>query len=316
MAPSRGRVAAAGCRRVLDGGQIDRTAFRLLTESPVVAGADGAVFTTRLPRSLETVQFLRIVPLGPDGAEPPFDSCGIVAVAVPDSRGPVAPRIDGHVDPATGAATLRVVTDGFDRSALQRDEPGLFDPGVAGTEPPRFRIRRAVGPVADPVYARVLREGPMQILNSAATPAVFEATFIDDGGAGRGLEPFVRYVYWGRGSAAARTPDPRPESPCSTHRGASRAESGGQAAAPTATQPTVGAARPDAPAAQPSRPARRRHNHRPAGAGRCRGRGKTHHYRGGRAPIARLGDRTLPGRHLVPVARPRHPPGGGRTGVA
>ena len=80
---------------------------------------------------------------------------------------------------APRAATLRVVTDGFDRSALQRDEPGLFDPGVAGTEPPRFRIRRAVGPVADPVYARVLREGPMQILNSAATPAVFEATFLD-----------------------------------------------------------------------------------------------------------------------------------------
>lgn len=242
VAPSRGRVAAAGCRRVLDGGQIDRTAFRLLTESPVVAGADGAVFTTRLPRSLETVQFLRIVPLGPDGAEPPFDSCGIVAVAVPDSRGPVAPRIDGHVDPATGAATLRVVTDGFDRSALQRDEPGLFDPGVAGTEPPRFRIRRAAGPVADPVYARVLREGPMQILNSAATPAVFEATFLDDGGVGRGLEPFVRYVYWAEvrlpperripagvtlldppggvtvPNPAARQPHPRPLSPPSAPR--------------------------------------------------------------------------------------------------
>lgn len=190
---------------------------------------------------------------GPDGAEPPFDSCGIVAVAVPDSRGPVAPRIDGHVDPATGARTLRVVTDGFDRSALQRDELGLFDPGVAGTEPPRFRIRRAVGPVADPVYARVLREGPMQILNSAATPAVFEATFLDDGGVGRGLEPFVRYVYW----AEVRLPPERripAESPCSTHRGASpcRIRRPGKAA-PTTAQPTVGAARPDAPASQPSR---------------------------------------------------------------
>ena len=194
VAPSRGRVAAAGCRRVLDGGQIDRTAFRLLTESPVVAGAGGALFTTRLPRSLETVQFLRIVPLGPDGAEPPFDSCGIVAVAVPDSRRPIAPRIQGEVNPTTGAATLRVVTDGFDRGTLQRDEPGLFDPGAEGAAPPRFRIRRAVGSVADPIYARVVQEGEMA-LDTSATPAVFEAAFVDIG-TGRGLEPFVRYVYW------------------------------------------------------------------------------------------------------------------------
>ena len=50
----------------------------------------------------------------------------------------------------------------------------------------QHRVERliAVGQVADPVYARVLREGPMQILNSAATPAVFEATFLDDGGVG------------------------------------------------------------------------------------------------------------------------------------
>ncbi len=124
-----------------------------------------------------------------------LDSCGIVAVAVPDGRAPIAPRIEGDVDPATGAVTLRVVTDGFDRSTLQRDEPGLFDPGVEGAEPPQFRIRRAVGPVADPIYAQVVQEAQMQALDTTATPAVFEATFTDVG-AGQGLAPFVRYVYW------------------------------------------------------------------------------------------------------------------------
>lgn len=192
---SRGRVAAAGCQRVLGGGPVDRRAFRLLTDQPVQAGADGAIFVTRLPRSLRTVQFLRIVPLGPDGAEPPFDSCGIVPVAVPDDSSPTPPRVAGEVDPATGVATLHITTDGFDRAALQRDEPGLFEPGAAGGEPPQFRLRRAVAAVADPLYARVVGEGPLTPQDVASTPAVFAGTFSDDN-AGPGLEPFVRYVYW------------------------------------------------------------------------------------------------------------------------
>jgi hypothetical protein len=194
-APSRGRVAAVGCRKVLDHGHVDRRAFRLLTEQPE-AGPDGrAVLETRLPRSLSTVQFLRVVPLGPDGAEPPFDSCGIVPVAVPDSRRPPAPRLDGEVDPATGTARLRVVADGFDRVALERDEPGLFTAGADGNEPPYFRIRRAVGAVADPIYARPIGHGPLALQDAAAPAPIFSATHTDDH-AGRGLEPFVRYVYW------------------------------------------------------------------------------------------------------------------------
>lgn len=192
---SRGRVAAAGCQRVLAGGPVDRRAFRLLTDQPVKAGPNGANFVTRLPRSLQTVQFLRIVPLGPDGAEPPFDRCGIVPVAVPDGSSPPPPRVSGEVDPATGVATLHITTDGFDRAALQRDEPGLFEPGAAGVEPPQFRLRRAVGAVADPLYARVVGEGFLTPQDVASTPAAFTGSFNDDNAA-RGLEPFVRYVYW------------------------------------------------------------------------------------------------------------------------
>jgi hypothetical protein len=194
---SRGQIAAAGCTKVLtSGSHIARTAFRLLTEQPIQAGADGRVLlATRLPRSMETVQFLRVVPLGPDGAEPPFEQCGIVPIAVPDSRRPTAPRLEGKVDAETGAAQLRVVADGFDRVALERDEPGLFNAGAAGSEAPQFRIRRAVGKVADPIYARQIGSGQLALEDDKAVPPIFSAELTDDNG-GRGLEPFVRYVYW------------------------------------------------------------------------------------------------------------------------
>jgi hypothetical protein len=189
--PSRGRVGAAGCRKVLEGRPVARDGFRLLTDSPIKAGADGrAVLETALPRSLSSVQFLRMVPLGPDGAEPLFASCGIVAVAVPDGRRPPPPTLEGTVDPATGSASLNVVADGFDLVALRRDERGLFAAGEPGVVPPRFRIRRGTGPVPDPIYARTVAEGDLVWTNGA-----FAGEHTDDAG-GAGLQPFVRYVYW------------------------------------------------------------------------------------------------------------------------
>jgi hypothetical protein len=191
--PSRGLVAAVGCQKVIGGQAGDRNAFRLLTDPPLSAAPGGVVtFETRLPRSLATVQFLRVVPLGPEGAEPVFDKCGIVPVAVPESRRPPPPRLDGRVDPATGFATLTVSTDGFDLVALERDEPGLFHTGRPGTEAPRAVIRRAVGAVADPIYARPVGDKAMSY---AGGESRFTAQ-IEDGNSGRGLEPFVRYVYW------------------------------------------------------------------------------------------------------------------------
>lgn len=191
--PSRGLVAAVGCQKVIGGAAGDKRAFRLLTDPPVTASAgDTVTFETRLPRSLATVQFLRVVPLGPDGGEPDFNKCGIVPIAVPESRRPPAPQLDGKIDPATGIAILTVSTDGVDRIALERDEPGLFNPGESGTEPPRAFLRRAVGAVADPIYARSISEKAMSYAD--AENRFFAA--IEDRNSGRGLEPFVRYVYW------------------------------------------------------------------------------------------------------------------------
>jgi hypothetical protein len=194
--PSRGRVAQVGCNKVLDGASVDRAGFRLLTDEPIKAGTDSrAVLATTLPRSLETVQFLRVVPLSAEGAEAPFDKCGIVPVAVPDSRRPPPPRLDGEVDAATGFARLHIIADSFDRVLLERDEPGIFNPHADVGQPPEFRIRRAVGAVADPIYARYLVTGPLTWQATMAPATVF-STMITDDNSGRGLEPFVRYVYW------------------------------------------------------------------------------------------------------------------------
>ena len=194
-APSRGRVAQVGCNKVAGGAHVSRTNFRLLTSTPVKAGPDGrAILQTTLPRSLELVQFLRVVPLSAEGAEAPFDACGVVPVTVPDSRRPSPPRLDGHVDPETGVATLTVAATGFDGVALRRDEPGLFEAGADGAAAPEFRIRRAVGAVADPIYGRPVATGTLE--REAAAPDVRFVGSVEDDNLGRGLEPFVRYVYW------------------------------------------------------------------------------------------------------------------------
>jgi hypothetical protein len=187
-------------------GAIGKDVFRLLTDPPLKADVGGrVVLRTTLPRSLAMVQFLRVVPLGPDGGEPPFEQCGIIPIAVPESRRPPPPQLSGSIDPANGVAALTVTADGLNWPMLAADEPGLFTPGAAGEEPPRSRLRRAVGAVAAPVYARPLGdEDTLALVVQDDSPPVFKATFSDDNG-GAGLTPFVPYVYW----AEVRLPDER-----------------------------------------------------------------------------------------------------------
>ena len=187
-ATSRGLVAVKGANR-----EGIKKHFRLLTDPPLEARDGVATLATQLPRSLETVQFLRVVPLGSDGEEADFAKCGIVAVAVPESRRPAAPRLDASVDPATGAARLTVSTDAVDEIVLRRDEPGLFEVAERGDRPPLANIRRAVAGVADPIYARQVGS-PAPMSRDAATGR-YVATLDDDNG-GSGLEPFVSYIYW------------------------------------------------------------------------------------------------------------------------
>jgi hypothetical protein len=175
----------------------DRKVFRLLSDPPVQSGgASHAVFTVELPRSLSTVQFLRIVPLSNAGVEAPFDSCGIVPIAVPDSRRPNAPQLDGSVNPVTGIATLSVSTSAFDVGSLKSDEPGLFNSAIHDKQAPQFRIRRAAGAVPDPIYARDIARGALTLAAGASATAATFSTDVQDNAGGAGLVPFVRYAYW------------------------------------------------------------------------------------------------------------------------
>ncbi|HKY29865.1 MAG TPA: hypothetical protein VJM12_18130 [Pyrinomonadaceae bacterium] len=188
---TRAEVAVDGAQRGLTGIGL-RERFRLLTEKPIETGADGSVqFDARFPRSLETVQFLRFVPLGARGSEAAFESCPLLPVAVPSDRRPPAPRIEVRVDQASGAAHVTVVAEGIDLIGLEAAEPGLFlDPPAQGSQPPEFRLRRASGAVPDAIYAREIARGTLE-----RQGIQFQAAVTDHPGTD-GLIPFVRYYYW------------------------------------------------------------------------------------------------------------------------
>jgi len=167
-----------------------RERFRLLSEVKESGGV--AVVDERLPRSLGSVQVLRIVPLTANGHEAPFDACPVVPVAVPSERRPPAARIAASIDNATGMATLRIEADGFDWIALQAAEPGLFtDPPAADARHPEFRLRRAIGTVPEPIYAREIARGKLKIERTGDGFRAF-ADVVDT----KPLQPFVRCAWW------------------------------------------------------------------------------------------------------------------------
>lgn len=191
---TRAEIAVDGAQRGLAGVGL-RERFRLLTDEPLKPAADGRVlFDTRLPRALETVQFLRFVPLSDQGAEAPFESCPLLPIAVPGSHAPPAPRVETVVDPVTAVASVTVRAVGLDLVALKSAEPGLFvgpgDPAAADAVAPGYRLRRASGGVPEALYAREIGRGALQREGDE-----FIATILDAPTAS-GLSAYVRYHYW------------------------------------------------------------------------------------------------------------------------
>lgn len=186
---TRAEIAVDGAQRGLAGAG-PRERFRLLTEPPLVAGADGEVlFETRLPRSLETVQFLRLVPMSARNSEAAFESCPLLPIAVPSDRRPPAPRLEPVIDPGSGGVKVIVHAQGLDGVALRSAEPGLFDePPAADAAPPEYRLRRATGAVPDDLYAREIGRGVLRREGEE-----FVATFEDPAA----LSAYVRTFYWG-----------------------------------------------------------------------------------------------------------------------
>lgn len=172
-----------------------RDSFRLLTREPITAPGP-LDYTTTLPRALETVQFLRFVPVTDQGAEGDFTKSPLVPVAVPRDSRPPAPRLALSWTKPDGLVQIDVLAHGM-RALLEKEEPGLFtSPAAAAARPPEFRLRRASGPVADPLYARELAMGPGN--KRVAQPTKwnkaenrFEGSFID-----RDAKSYGLYYYW------------------------------------------------------------------------------------------------------------------------
>jgi hypothetical protein len=202
-AATRAAIALDGYTKQQQGqlnGRADR--FRLITDTPITAGTDGrAHLATTLPRTLQTVGFLRIVPeTHPDPlanlnacgfVQADFDACGLVPVAVPNDQRPPIPRLTLAVN-AAGKPELMVEAVGFDLNAIAVAEPGLFAQPPTAANPPRYRLRRASGTVNDPLYARMVGGiRPLSLDRSDDAPQ-FAATFVD----ASALLPFVRYTWW------------------------------------------------------------------------------------------------------------------------
>lgn len=187
---TRAEIAVEGARLGL-AGVAKRERFRLLTDTPLEPVAGRVLLQTRLPRSLETVQFLRFVPLSARGTEAKFSDCPLLPIAVPSERLPPAPRVQVEVDADSGVARVTVLALGLDLVGLRAAEPGLFEaPPDAAARSPQWRLRRASGAVPDALYAREVARGAL-----AFDGAGFSAA-IDDSPTATGLIPYVRWFYW------------------------------------------------------------------------------------------------------------------------
>ena len=193
---SRAAIADAGVKHARAGelaGAGFRKSFRLLTDEPIGAGADGVVrFRSTLPRALQTVQFVRIVPIGANGVEADFDACGLVPVAVPADRAPPPPRLRVLPSALGELPVLRIEATGLNLTVLNNAEPGLWADGEpSNAAPPEYRLRRAAGTVPDPLYAREIMRGTL-LRDEDSGALTFAASLQDEADP----VPYVRYTYW------------------------------------------------------------------------------------------------------------------------
>lgn len=192
---SRAQIGVDGAALARGGALDRRDRFRLLTDPPLQAAADGTVVMDEfLPRTLSTVQFLRVIATSDNGVEAPFAQAGLIPIAVPADRRQPPPRLQIVVDPDTGTATVTILAVGMNLVDLQAQEPGLFtDPPDPGAHAPEFRLRRAASAVGDPIYAREVARGFLQATTMDGATMMI-ATFVD--ATARALEFFVAYAYW------------------------------------------------------------------------------------------------------------------------
>ncbi len=170
-----------------------RERFRLLTDAPIPGHAGTVIARETLPRTLQTLQLVRVVPISAGNVEGDFNACGLAPVAVPTDRRPPPPRLDVKLDPESGEASIVIDAPGLNRALLRHAEPGLFEnPPAADARRPEFRLRRATKTPSDPFYVREILRGALQFFG-VDSEETFRAEVHDGIG---GLVPFVRYEYW------------------------------------------------------------------------------------------------------------------------
>lgn len=157
----------------------DKRGFTLIGQASGAAGDDGFVhFQARIPGSLRTVQFVRIVPLSAGGGETRFEACGLVPIAVPGCDRPPTPALSSELDPAVGLM-LRIRGQGLHKDLLD----------AAPGELPEFRLRRTRTSAADRALAPVWKSGTLSTSGADGWEASVTVPVAE-------LEPFVKVVWF------------------------------------------------------------------------------------------------------------------------
>lgn len=194
VAGTRAEIADAGAL-LSSAAAESRDSFRLITPEPIVARDGTLTLISTLPRALEAVQFVRLVPITEQGVEGAFAKSPLIPVAVPLDRRPPAPTLSFTQD-GSGNVMIKVLAHGL-KALLKEAEPGLFEtPPAAASRAPQLRLRRTGHALADPLYARevplkVGDHGEPRTLSWDSATQCFEATFVDTE-----VVMYGRYFYW------------------------------------------------------------------------------------------------------------------------
>ncbi|MFV8241048.1 hypothetical protein [Mycolicibacterium peregrinum] len=126
-----------------------RESFTLLTPVPLAAG--GTVrFAHTIPGSVQTLQFVRVVPLTHAQVEAPFDGCGLTPVAVPGGDQPPAPVV--HIGTKDGGLSVQVQAYGINGTVIAR---------LGNQSPPQYRVSCAAAASTSYLYGTEVDEGPL-----------------------------------------------------------------------------------------------------------------------------------------------------------
>lgn len=126
-----------------------RESFTLLTPVPLSVG--GTVrFIHTIPGSLQTLQFVRVVPLTGAQVEAPFDDCGLTPVAVPCGDQPPSPLV--IVGTEDGELRVQIQAYGVNDTVISR---------LGSQAPPQYRLSCAAAATTSYLYGTKVDEGAL-----------------------------------------------------------------------------------------------------------------------------------------------------------